>query len=138
MRDANSSAGARGLMQLMPGTAKLVSKKFGLGSTAGSELIKPDKNIALGTGYLRMMLDKFDNNLTLATASYNAGPGRAKRWQYEKQLPADIWVELIPFNETRGYVKNVMTYASIYDRRLGNGKRLRISERIGTIPARKG
>ena len=138
MRDANSSAGARGLMQLMPGTASLVSKKFGLGSTAGSELIKPDKNIALGTGYLRMMLDKFDNNLTLATASYNAGPGRAKRWQYEKPLPADIWVELIPFNETRGYVKNVMTYASIYDRRLGNGKTLRISERIGTIPARKG
>ena len=138
MRDANSSAGARGLMQLMPGTAKLVSKKFGLGSTASSELIKPDKNIALGTGYLRMMLDKFDNNLTLATASYNAGPGRAKRWQYEKPLPADIWVELIPFSETRGYVMNVMTYASIYDRRLGNGKKLRISERIGTIPARKG
>ena len=138
MRDANSSAGARGLMQLMPGTAKLVSKKFGLGSTASSELIKPDKNIALGTGYLRMMLDKFDNNLTLATASYNAGPGRAKRWQYERPLPADIWVELIPFKETRGYVKNVMTYASIYDRRLGNGKTLRISERIGTIPARKG
>ncbi|MEJ2317626.1 MAG: transglycosylase SLT domain-containing protein [Gammaproteobacteria bacterium] len=138
MRDANSGAGARGLMQLMPGTAKLVSKKFGLGSTAGSELIKPDKNIALGTGYLRMMLDKFDNNLTLATASYNAGPGRAKRWQYDKPLPADIWVELIPFNETRGYVKKVMTYASIYDRRLGNGKMLRISERIGTIPARKG
>ena len=138
MRDANSSAGARGLMQLMPGTAKLVSKKFGLGSTANSELIKPDKNIALGTGYLRMMLDKFDNNLTLATASYNAGPGRAKRWQYEKPLPADIWVELIPFNETRGYVKNVMTYASIYDRRLGKRKTLRISERIGTIPARKG
>jgi len=138
MRDANSSAGARGLMQLMPGTAKLVSKKFGLGSTSGSELIKPEKNIALGTGYLRMMLDKFDNNLTLATASYNAGPGRAKRWQYDKPLPADIWVELIPFSETRGYVKNVMTYASIYDRRLGNGKRLKISERIGTIPARKG
>ena len=138
MRDANSGAGARGLMQLMPGTAKLVSKKYGLGSTAGSELIKPDKNIALGTGYLRMMLDKFDNNLTLATASYNAGPGRAKRWQYDKALPADIWVELIPFNETRGYVKNVMTYASIYDRRLKNGKPQRISERIGTIPARKG
>ena len=137
MRDANSSAGARGLMQLMPGTARLVAKKYGLGSTAASELIKPDKNIALGTGYLRMMLDKFDNNLTLATASYNAGPGRAKRWQFDKPLPADIWVELIPFNETRGYVKRVMTYASIYDRRLGNGKELRISERIGMIPARK-
>ncbi|MEJ2308665.1 MAG: transglycosylase SLT domain-containing protein [Gammaproteobacteria bacterium] len=138
MRDANSSAGARGLMQLMPGTARLVAKRYGLGSTAASELIKPDKNIALGTGYLRMMLDKFDNNLTLATASYNAGPGRAKRWQYDKPLPADIWVELIPFNETRGYVKRVMTYASIYDRRLGKGTELRISERIGMIPARKG
>ncbi|MGD9254118.1 MAG: transglycosylase SLT domain-containing protein [Chromatiales bacterium] len=138
MRDANSSAGARGLMQLMPGTAKLVSKKYGLGSTTGSDLIRPDRNIALGTGYLRMMLDRFDNNLTLATASYNAGPGRAKRWQYDRALPADIWVELIPFKETRGYVKNVMTYASIYDRRLENGKPLKISERIGVIPARKG
>jgi soluble lytic murein transglycosylase len=87
---------------------------------------------------MRMKIDKYYNKLTLATASYKAVPGRAKRWQYEKPLPADIWVELIPFNETRGYVKTVMTYASIYDRRLGNGKRLRISERIGTIPARKG
>jgi soluble lytic murein transglycosylase len=116
-------------MQLMPETAE----DMGL-----NDPFDPRQNILAGSRYLRMMLDKFDNNLTLATASYNAGPGRAKRWQYDKALPADIWVELIPFNETRGYVKNVMTYASIYDSRLKNGKPLRISERIGTIPARKG
>lgn len=138
MRDAESSAGARGLMQLMPATARQVAKKFSLGSTSGREILDPDKNIALGTGYLRMMLDKFDNNMTLATASYNAGPHRAKKWMYDKQLPADIWVELIPFDETRGYVKRVMTYASIYDRRLGKENRRKISERIGTIPAREG
>jgi soluble lytic murein transglycosylase len=138
MRDATSSAGARGLMQLMPATARQVAKKFSLGSTSGSEILDPDKNIALGTGYLRMMLDRFDNNMTLATASYNAGPHRAKKWQYDKRLPADIWVELIPFDETRGYVKRVMTYASIYDQRLGKGDKRRISDRIGTIPPRKG
>jgi soluble lytic murein transglycosylase len=137
MHDANSSAGARGLMQLMPATAREVARKFGLGSTSGGEILDPGKNIALGTGYLRMMLDRFDNNMTLATASYNAGPHRARKWQYDKPLPADIWVELIPFDETRSYVKRVMTYASIYDRRLGKRTKPSISERIGVIPARK-
>jgi len=68
----------------------------------------------------------------LATAAYNAGPHRVNRWLPKQQLPADIWVELIPFKETRGYVERVFTYASIYDHRLGR-KLVRLSERMPPI-----
>ncbi|MEN8214515.1 MAG: transglycosylase SLT domain-containing protein [Pseudomonadota bacterium] len=135
MADIKSSAGAHGLMQLMPATARQVARHDSIKSPSVSELGSPATNIALGTGYLGMMMKKFNGNMTLATAAYNAGPDRANSWRPRNSMPADIWVELIPFAETRKYVKRVMTYATIYDRRLGVEQR-KISDRLGVIPLR--
>ncbi len=118
---ARSHAGARGLMQLMPATAKSVAKTLGLKLRKQNQLYNPDFNIALGTSYIAQMLSRFDDNTILATAAYNAGPHRVKRWLPEsRQLPADVWVETIPFNETRNYVKNIHAYIAVYNYRLGN------------------
>jgi soluble lytic murein transglycosylase len=77
-------------------------------------------NVKLGTTYLKQQLDKFDGNYMLATAAYNAGPGRAKSWAASNPcISPDIWVELVPFTETRNYVKYVLTYTAIYEGRLG-------------------
>lgn len=112
---ARSSAGARGFMQLMPATAKLTAKKYNVPYKSKRDLFNPDTNIALGTAYLRQMMDKF-NNRAHSSAAYNAGPHRADRWLKSRgHLPLDIWIETIPFNETRHYVQNVLTYAVIYD-----------------------
>jgi len=128
-----SHAGAIGLMQLMPATARYVSKKLLKQKPHSTAQLKiPENNILLGTTYLRYVLDKLEQNPVLATAAYNAGPHRVNRWLPKQQLPADIWVELIPFKETRGYVERVFTYASIYDHRLGR-KLVRLSERMPPI-----
>ena len=132
MADVRSSAGAVGLMQLMPATAKLVAKEYNIPRPSSSELTDPGTNIALGTGYLRMMLDDLADHAVLATAAYNAGPHRVKRWMPAGALDADIWVELIPFKETRQYVQRVMAYAAIYDRRLG-GEPVRLSTRMRKV-----
>ncbi len=126
-----SFAGAVGLMQLMPATAKYVSKKLlkKKKSPRHRDLISPKINIELGTTYLAYVLSTLGENPVLATAAYNAGPHRVKRWLPKSRLPADIWVELIPFNETKGYVKRVFTYAAIYDHRLKR-KLTRLSERM--------
>jgi soluble lytic murein transglycosylase len=136
MRRVESSAGAQGLMQLLPATARQVARHYGIPPPGAAELGEPLRNIELGSGYLAMMLEKFDGNLAFATAAYNAGPARVQRWRDGKPLPADIWIELIPFGETRDYVKRVMTYATIYDSRRGD-KGQTISDRIGlTVPAK--
>ena len=128
-----SHAGAIGLMQLMPATARYVSRKLLKQKTLKqSQLQIPENNILLGTTYLRYVLDKLQQNPVLATAAYNAGPHRVNSWLPKHQLPADIWVELIPFRETRQYVQRVFTYASIYDHRL-NRKLTRLSERMPAI-----
>ena len=128
-----SHAGALGLMQLMPATARFVSRNLLKQKPPKTSQLKiPEKNILLGTTYLRHVLDKLQQNPVLATAAYNAGPHRVNRWLPQRQLPADIWVELIPFRETRQYVKRVFTYASIYDHRLDR-KLTRISERMPPI-----
>ncbi len=128
-----SHAGAVGLMQLMPATARFVSKKLLKQKPHNSaQLIVPENNILLGTTYLRHVLDKLQHNPVLATAAYNAGPHRVNRWLPKHQLSADIWVELIPFKETRRYVQRVFTYASIYDHRLDTKLR-RLSERMPAI-----
>ncbi|EAT13351.1 transglycosylase SLT domain-containing protein [Bermanella marisrubri] len=118
MHDAKSSAGATGLMQLMPATAKGISRKIRVRYNYGS-LIKPDYNIHLGSGYLKQLAKRFNNNKVLATASYNAGPTNVKRWLKRNQGPIDQWIENIPFSETREYVKRVLTYSVIYSYRLG-------------------
>ncbi len=132
MADARSSAGAMGMMQLMPGTARMVSRQAGLPYRSRRQLLDPDHNIRLGTFYLSNLLNRFDNNLILATAAYNAGPNRVERWRPEKRsLPGDIWVETIPIPETRHYVKNILTYQPIYRHHLG--KQVRLTQSLGLI-----
>ena len=123
LKDATSSAGARGLMQLMPGTAKLQAKKDGVLYYSRKQLHEPSLNIKLGTAYLSDMLGRFDNNLAVAAAAYNAGPHRVKHWVKE-ELAQDQWVESIPYRETRSYVKNVLAYAVIYQHHLSQTQRL--------------
>jgi soluble lytic murein transglycosylase len=117
MTDARSGAGALGLMQLMPATAKQTAHRHGVRYSAANDLIDPYKNIKLGTAYLGNMFRRFSNNRILASAAYNAGPSRVKRW-LNPALPLDVWIETIPFTETRNYVQNVLMFASIYSRRL--------------------
>jgi soluble lytic murein transglycosylase len=112
---ARSPVGASGLMQLMPKTATEIAKLINQPLKSQSELLNPDRNIQLGSAYLRRMYDQNQQNPVLATASYNAGPHRISRWLPEKALPADIWIENIPYNETRGYATSVLSYAAIFD-----------------------
>ncbi len=116
---AHSPAGAKGLMQLMPGTARDVAKRLGKPRPRRNDLFRPETNIPLGTAYLSQVYGQLDQHPVLATAAYNAGPHRVKRWLPERTMEADIWVETIPFHETRQYVKRVMAYAVIYEKRLG-------------------
>jgi len=112
---AKSPAGARGFMQLMPATAKMTAKKHKIEYSGKNDLFNPRTNISLGTAYLGEMMQKF-NNKAHASAAYNAGPHRADRWLKSRgTLPLDIWIETIPFDETRKYVQNVLTYTAIYD-----------------------
>ena len=117
MPDARSGAGAMGLMQLMPATAKQTAQRHGVKYTSRQQLIDPETNIQLGTAYLSSMLQLFNNNRILASAAYNAGPTRVRGW-LNPELPLDIWIETIPFKETRNYVQNVLMFTSIYARRL--------------------
>ena len=111
MPDAHSGAGARGVMQIMPATARHVAKR----PVSIRKLNDPEQNIALGTKYLSQLLTKHDNNQILATAAYNAGSSRIRQWlKTTPKLSADIWIETIPFKETREYVKSVMAYQQIY------------------------
>lgn len=133
---AVSPTGARGLMQLMPGTAKEVAGQLKINAPKESELHNPQLNIRLGSAYLDRMYRHLDHNSMLATAAYNAGPGRVKSWLPEESpVSADIWVERIPFNETREYVKRVLTYAIIYSERL-KVPAIRISARMPEVKPR--
>ncbi len=132
--DARSPAGAMGLMQLMPSTGKAVAKQLKYPMKSTAQLLEPDTNIRLGAYYLRQVLDRFDNNPVLATAAYNAGPHRVKRWkpQQGEEVEADIWVENMPFHETRQYVRRVMSYSVFYDQRLQRAI-TRLRERMPTV-----
>lgn len=110
--DARSRVGASGLMQLMPATARWVAGKMGLRNIA--DVTEVDTNVSLGTYYLRHVLDTLDSQPVLASAAYNAGPGRARAWRPDVPLEGAIYAESIPFNETRDYVKKVMSNASYY------------------------
>lgn len=136
--DARSPAGALGLMQLMPDTGKLTARRLGLPVPSQSALLDPRTNIALGTSYLRQLLDRFAGNLALAAAAYNAGPGRVRRWQQGAACtPAEFWVETLPFSETRQYVRRVLYFSTLYDWRLGS-EVVPLGDRIRDIPARDG
>ena len=124
-QDARSSAGAMGLMQLLPRTAKATARKAGI-SYRRKDLLKPEKNIILGSRYISTLLDKYENNRITAIAAYNAGPSRVNRWleETEENLPHDIWIEVIPFGETRKYVQNVLSYAVVYAHQTGSSSSL--------------
>jgi soluble lytic murein transglycosylase len=130
--DAMSSAGALGLMQLMPATAKGVAKKSGLPYTKGRLTSDPSYNISLGRAYLNELLGKFGGSYVLAIASYNAGPGRAVEWlgkngdPRRKDVDTIDWIESIPFSETRNYVQRVIENVQVYRHRLG-GTQIAIS-----------
>ena len=116
---AQSPAGALGLMQVMPATGKATARRLGWKKFSPGMLLQAERNIPIGSSYLKNMLRRFNNNLILATAAYNAGPNRVKRWLPDQGcMEADIWIEQIPYQETRNYVKRILYYSSIYDWRL--------------------
>lgn len=118
--EALSPAGARGLMQLMPGTATLVSRQLGLAAPGPYGILEPELNIRLGSTYLGDMLGRYRGNRLAAAAAYNAGPGRVDRWLRDSPREFDLFVESIPFRETRDYVQAIMTYRVIFES-LANG-----------------
>lgn len=119
IQDAHSPAGALGLMQLMPKTARSTARKLNMSRLKESNFLQPDVNIQLGATYLKTVLNELGQNKVLATAAYNAGPGRVRRWLPKKPIPADLWVATVPFDETRGYLERVLAYTVIYKDRLG-------------------
>ncbi len=127
--DALSRVKAFGLMQLMPATAKEVAGKLGLKNLGRKDFIKADTNIQLGSRYLSQMYKRF-MNYPKATAAYNAGVGRVKRWTPTQRLAADQWIESIPFDETRKYVQSVMAYTTIYDYKLRANRARKLSQRL--------
>jgi len=134
--DVKSSAGAAGLMQLMPATARWVAQKVGLKDfRGGAQTVNVETNLNLGTWYLKHVLDTLDNHPVLASAAYNAGPGRARAWRADEPMDAAIYAESIPFNETRDYVKKVMSNANYYSQQFGQTL-LSLKERIGVIAPR--
>jgi peptidoglycan lytic transglycosylase len=132
--DARSGAGAAGLMQVMPRTAKYVAAKFRLRKFRPKSVTDIETNVELGTGYLKMVLDQLGHQV-LASAAYNAGPSRARRWRDVKPMEGAIYAETIPFGETRDYVKKVMANSVFYSALLNKGP-TPIKARLGTIPAR--
>ncbi len=116
---AESPAGARGLMQLMPQTAQQIAAERKEAWRGGDSLFDPLLNIRYGAYYYRTLYQQFNRHPALAAAAYNAGPARVKRWRAETgPQPADIWLENIPFKETRNYVTSVLLYTVIYQQRL--------------------
>jgi soluble lytic murein transglycosylase len=134
--DAKSSAGAKGLMQLMPATAKWVAGKIGMKHYHPAKVTEMDINVTLGTSYMKMVLDSLDDHPLLASAAYNAGPGRARKWRGDVPLEGAIYAETIPFSETRDYVKKVMANAVNYAVLMGEPAPL-LAARLGTVQPRR-
>ena len=133
--DARSNAGAEGLMQVMPRTARFVAHKIGLRNYLHKGVTEVETNVTLGTGYLRLVLDQLGHPV-LASAAYNAGPSRARRWRdVNRPLEGAIYIETIPFSETRDYVKKVMAnsvfYAAMIEKQVTP-----LKARLGTIAPR--
>ncbi len=136
-QDIVSSAGAVGLMQLMPGTARWVAKQLARADYRPGLIGDADVNTQFGAFYFKYWLDRLDGMPALAAAAYNAGPGRAQAWRPPAPIEGAIWVETIPFNETRDYVKKVLANAVIYGQTL-NGKVAPLTVRLGIVAPRTG
>lgn len=133
-RDARSHAGAMGLMQLMPRTARNIAHRIGVKYTGYYGLTDADTNLKLGMHHLRKVMTRYQNNPVLATAAYNAGAYRVKQWMPEQgRMDADIWTETLPFAETRNYVQNILYFATIYEQRLGRQEITTLSQRMPVI-----
>jgi soluble lytic murein transglycosylase len=136
--EAKSPVGARGLMQLMPATAKLISSQKNVSdSSSNLNLLDPSTNINLGSAYLKGLFAQFNKQGVLATASYNAGPNNVKKWlPTDKPMPVDQWIEIIPFQETRNYVKNIFVNMVVYEKRLNQQNNLK--QYLTKIPPQSG
>jgi soluble lytic murein transglycosylase len=133
--DVISNAGAIGLMQLMAPTARWIAQQTHRSDYRIAQLQQPEINAQFGTYYLRHVLDRLDGLAVLATAAYNAGPGRAQSWRAAAPLEGAIYVETIPFNETRDYVKKVMANAMFYQAQLGLPY-VTLTDRLGIVAPR--
>ncbi len=134
--DARSPAGALGLMQIMPGTGRKIGRSLEKPLKNREQLLDADISLEFGSTYLRTLLDQLNEHPVLAAAAYNAGPHRVERWRpAERNVSADLWIENIPYRETREYVRRVIAYTAIYEQRLGR-KSVRLSERLTPIPSR--
>jgi soluble lytic murein transglycosylase len=133
--DARSHVGASGLMQVMPATARWTAKKIGLGNFAIEQLNDRETNIAIGTGYLKLVLDDFSGSMPMAAAAYNAGPGRPRAWRNGPVIEGAAWAENVPFAETRDYVKKVLSNTTNYAALL-TGQPQSLKARLGTIGPR--
>ncbi len=136
--DARSGVGASGLMQVMPATARWTARKIGLTGFTPDQITDRDTNIAIGTGYLKLVLDDFAGSMALAAAAYNAGPGRPRSWRGQPGAPtleAAIWAENVPFNETRDYVKKVLSNTTNYAAIL-SGQPQSLKARLGNVGPR--
>jgi len=135
MADVRSHAGAIGIMQLMPGTGKRTAAEIGLPWAGLATLTDPESNIRLGTTYLAKMLERFGGNLVLATAAYNAGPNKVDEWlgrTPQDALDARIWIENIPYDETRAFVRRVLVADAIFHWRL-TGEAARLSAALRAV-----
>lgn len=136
MHDVRSSAGALGLMQLMPATARQVAQRAKLPHAGLPDLLDPTHNLLLGSLYLARLEQRYGGHPVLASAAYNAGPGRVRGWLPDGgAVDSDVWIETVPFNETRGYLRAVLAYQIIYARRLGEDA-LRLRDLMPAVPSR--
>lgn len=127
---ARSHANAHGLMQLLPATGQRMARELGLSWTGTSALLEPTTNIRLGTRYLARQAERFEHSPWIASAAYNAGPTPVERWLEQRgHLPADVFIETIPYHETRAYVPRILAFSVIYDWRL-HGKARPLSSRL--------
>ncbi len=133
--DARSHVGASGLMQVMPATAKWTAKKIGLTGFTPDQINDKETNVTIGTGYLKLVLDDFGGSMPLAAAAYNAGPGRSRKWREGSVLEGAIWAENVPFQETRDYVKKVLSNTTNYAA-LITGQPQSLKARLGTVGPR--
>lgn len=130
--DAASPAGAIGLMQLLPTTGRETARRLGLRLGHSRQLNQADRNVQLGTAYLMRLYRRLNDNPVLATAAYNAGPNRVRAWLPDKEQDATLWVETVPYRETRRYVRQVLASAAIYDWRRGRPV-IRLERRMPAI-----
>ncbi len=136
--DARSHVGAAGLMQVMPPTARWTAQKIGLTDFKPHQINDRDTNIAIGTGYLKLVLNDFAGSMPLAAAAYNAGPSRPRSWRGQAGAPvleAAIWAENVPFTETRDYVKKVLSNTTSYAA-LISGQPQSLKSRLGMVGPR--